>query len=202
MHAPLHHDYLVPLLRGAAFCFLVFFFWAGSRQSCAFRCVSVSSPAVACLSSIVAGCPRPWGVVVVEADVGRALLLFVRLRGFGTPSPFLGVLRTFPRVTDLHRSVTPWDCLFRRSQLYFSADRPLWRLLADFKVDAEPLCLSERCARDLDQSLTPHSIDTLFRTIMSDPNNPRESHLKHKFADHPHNNRYGDLRLGFMISCY
>ena len=96
MHAPLHHDYLVPLLRGAAFCFLVFFFWAGSRQSCAFRCVSVSSPAVACLSSIVAGCPRPWGIVVVEADVGRALLLFVRLRGFGTQAPFLGVLRTFP----------------------------------------------------------------------------------------------------------
>ena len=60
----------------------------------------MTSPAVACLSSIVAGRRHPWGVVVVEADVGRAAL-FVRLRVFGTQAPFLGVLRTFP---PCHRS--------------------------------------------------------------------------------------------------
>ena len=60
----------------------------------------MSSPAVACPSSIVGGRRRPWGIVVVEADVGRAAL-FVRLRVFGTPSPFLGILRTFP---PCHRS--------------------------------------------------------------------------------------------------
>ena len=69
---------------------------------------------------------------------------------------------------------------------HFSVDRrPLWRLLAD---------------------LTPHSIDTLFWTTMSDPNDPRENHLKRKFeelpdqADRPRNKRRGGLRLEFIIS--
>ena len=59
--------------------------------------------------------------------------------------------------------------------------------------------------------LTPHSIDTLFSTTMSDSIDPREKPLKRKFeelpdqvtsADHPRNKRYGGLRLEFMISCY
>ena len=60
----------------------------------------MSSPAIACLLSIVGGCHCPWGVVVVEVDVGLAAL-FVRLHVFGTQAPFLGVLQTFP---PCHRS--------------------------------------------------------------------------------------------------
>ena len=57
--------------------------------------------------------------------------------------------------------------------------------------------------------LTLHSIDTLFWTIMSNPNDPCENHLKRKFeelpdqvtiADRPCNKRRGGLRLEFMIS--
>jgi len=46
---------------------------------------------------------------------------------------------------------------------------------------------------------------------MSDPNDPRQNHLKRKLeespdqvtiADHRRNKRYDGLRLEFMISCY
>ena len=96
-HAPLH---FVAVVARAAF--FPCFFDDRRTQGESILCSVLSPPLpirCQCLRSLL-GHLRPWGVVVVEADVGRAAL-FVRLRVFGTQAPFLGVLRTFP---PCHRS--------------------------------------------------------------------------------------------------
>ena len=116
VHAPLH---FVAVVARAAF--FPCFFDDRRTQGESILC-SVLSPPLPfrrrCLRSLL-GHLRPWGVVVVEADVGRALLCLFASVFSERKHPFLAFSGPFPRVTDLHRSVTPWDCLFHRSQLYF-----------------------------------------------------------------------------------
>ena len=54
---------------------------------------------------------------LLKRTLGALLCLFASVFS-ERHHPFLAFSGPFPRVTDLHRSVTPWDCLFRRSQLY------------------------------------------------------------------------------------
>ena len=85
----------------------------------------------------------------------------------------------------------------------------LWSPLADLTPNNRNVSWLCETVRYPFWRLTPHSIDTLFWTIMSNPNDPRENHLKRKFeelpdqvmiTDRPCNKRRGGLRLEFMIS--
>ena len=112
---------------------------------------------------------------------------FERMGGVGSPN-WMG---RWSQGISLGEKDSFWRALCTatpKTSTPFSVDRrPLWRLLAD---------------------LMPHSIDTLFWTTMSDPNDPRENRLKRKFeelpgqADRPpsRNKRHGGLRLEFIIS--
>ena len=81
--------------------------------------------------SVVDVFDRCWGVLVLGASsllkrtLGTLLCLFASVFS-ERHHPFLAFSGPSPRVTDLHRSVTPWDCLFRRSQLYFGRRNWKW----------------------------------------------------------------------------